>query len=295
MQQYSRRRNIEVHGVAVTDKERLMSELEKIFTPTLDSVKLCTGWGVERVGYRQSISHFGTVKCATLVQRKKNTLSEDGIFVNENLAQYAIQVTWVTKVKVREISYEYAWSRNGKVFLKETKRKPAIRITLRRPNAAVMATRTFPSFQELHWFTEYVIVEENRCKHLELLHVNITFLRKHWKELMVHLTEIQHKHFDILVLTETRIDKTSCKTYTIYLYESYQYCSKGWRGGRILVFVKKELNSYQLSFQLTEAEVVPVKVSSKENTFVLCAIYRLSSSEFKFEFEFYWHSSQIML
>lgn len=75
-----------------------------------------------------------------------------------------------------------------------------------------MATRTFQNLHEWHCFTEGVMVQENRCKHLELLHVNIRSLRKHWNELIVHLAGKQQTQVDILVLTETNNDETSWNT-----------------------------------------------------------------------------------
>ncbi|KAH9379187.1 hypothetical protein HPB48_009196 [Haemaphysalis longicornis] len=110
MEQYSRRKNIEVHGVAVTDKEDLMSVLGEISeklevpTPTVDSVE-----AVHRLRCREGkipaiLVRFRDRTVCDTWAAKRTKLREEGIFVNENLTQYVRQLMWATKLKAREIS-----------------------------------------------------------------------------------------------------------------------------------------------------------------------------------------------
>lgn len=131
---YSRRKNVEVHGVPVTDKENLMGILEEIAeklevpTPTVDSVEAVHRLKCKEGKIPAILVRFRDRKVSDTWTAKRNKLRNEGIFVNENLTHYIRQLMWATKTKAHEISYKFAWTRYGKVFVKEKEGKPAIRI-----------------------------------------------------------------------------------------------------------------------------------------------------------------------
>ncbi|KAH9367553.1 hypothetical protein HPB48_001645 [Haemaphysalis longicornis] len=131
-EQYSRRKNIEVHGVPIKDEENLMDVLTEIAgklqlsTPTVETVSTAHRLKAKEGKIPPIIVRFRKRDDRDKWCAKRTTLREEGIFINENLTQYTKQLLWATKTKAREKNYKFAWTRNGKVLVKEKEGAPKI-------------------------------------------------------------------------------------------------------------------------------------------------------------------------
>ncbi|KAH9367301.1 hypothetical protein HPB48_011924 [Haemaphysalis longicornis] len=131
-EQYSRRKNIEVHGVPLKDEENLMDVLTEIAgklqlsTPTVETVSTAHRLKAKEGKIPPIIMRFRKRDDRDKWCTKRTTLREEGIFINGNLTQYAKQLLWATKTKAREKNYKFAWTRNGKVLVKEKEGAPKI-------------------------------------------------------------------------------------------------------------------------------------------------------------------------
>lgn len=54
---------------------------------------------------------------------KRTALRNENIYVNENLTKHVKALFWKTKQLAREQSYKFAWTRNGKIFVRQRERE----------------------------------------------------------------------------------------------------------------------------------------------------------------------------
>lgn len=94
----------------------------------------------------------------------------------------------------------------------------------------------FDSFKSWESFTRELSAEENRETLLNLLHINIRSLQKHWDELILYIKD-ELSRLDVIILTETNIDESSCATFSIPGFSSCKLCREKRRGGGVLVFI----------------------------------------------------------
>lgn len=133
-EQYSRRKNIEIHGVEQREGEDLLKVVADLATklrlpqPTKESIE-----AVHRLGTRQGtrppiIVRFQDRNTRELWVRKRGALREEGIFVNENLTRQLKRLLWTTKNVAKERGYRFVWIRNGKLFVRQKEGAAVIRI-----------------------------------------------------------------------------------------------------------------------------------------------------------------------
>lgn len=65
-------------------------------------------------------------------------------------------------------------------------------------------------------------------------------------------------------------------------FQLFSECREGRRGGGILVFIKGSWMSDQLAVSCNHAEVLVLRVSNRELSFVICAVYRPPSAHIPF-------------
>lgn len=112
---------------------------------------------------------------------------------------------------------------------------------------------------------------------LNLLHINVRSVQKHWDQLNVYLQN-RLACLDILILTEVNIDSTMVSSFNLTGFQLFSDCREGRRGGGILVFIKHAWISDQLAVSCKHAEVLVLCVSNRELSFVICAVYRPPSA-----------------
>lgn len=132
----SRRLNLEIHGIPVTENEDLITELnkvaDKIEVPHLEVSDVVT---VHRLPARKDhvpgiIIHFVRQDTKDIWLKKRSTLKDvtPRIFIQENLTRFNRELLRATKDMAKEKSYAFAWYGNGKVFVRKSAGMRAIPI-----------------------------------------------------------------------------------------------------------------------------------------------------------------------
>lgn len=62
-----------------------------------------------------------------------------------------------------------------------------------------------------HVYAKQFVFKEGYKKCVDLLHVNIRSIRKHWNEFLLHLSE-KPEQTDVIALTEMNADEPTCET-----------------------------------------------------------------------------------
>lgn len=133
-EQYSRRKNIEIHGVKQSENENVLdlvkSLSEKLELPpiTEHSVE-----AVHRLRTREGrvapiLVRFTERNTRDLWIKKRVALKRDGVYVNENLTATTKNLLWVTKNKARDKEYKFIWVKNGQIFVRQKEGAAVIRI-----------------------------------------------------------------------------------------------------------------------------------------------------------------------
>lgn len=133
-EQYSRRKNVEIHGVKQAENEDLMKILADLAgklelpQPTKQNIE-----AVHRLGAKQGkatpiIVRFQHRNDRELWAGKRAVLRSEGIFINENLTKHLKHLLWNTKNVAREKGYKFVWVRNGKVFARQREGTAVMRI-----------------------------------------------------------------------------------------------------------------------------------------------------------------------
>lgn len=135
LEEYSRRRNIEIHGVPQVTKEnlrntlKLLAERLELAEPLDEHVE-----AIHRIKAKEGmvppiLVRFASTTIRDLWLKKRTALKEDSIYINENLTAHCKTLLWLAKKQAKEKSYKFAWVRNGKVFVRKQEGAPFIRIT----------------------------------------------------------------------------------------------------------------------------------------------------------------------
>lgn len=134
LEQYSRKYNIEIHGIKVTDGEDLRSVLGSLATklklpvPSSEEVE-----AVHRIKCRPNAVPPILVRFTKFETREKwleqrTCLKKEKIYVNENLTARTKTLFWLTKNKATENQYRFVWVRNGRIYVKKQEGAALIRI-----------------------------------------------------------------------------------------------------------------------------------------------------------------------
>jgi len=69
--------------------------------------------------------------CRLLFSKKRLDFAIENmtvVYINENLIQRRKQLFWLTKNKVKELGYQYWWTYNGEIYVRENKDSDRIHI-----------------------------------------------------------------------------------------------------------------------------------------------------------------------
>lgn len=141
LEQYSRRSNMEVHGLAASKGENLRTALSdlasKLEIPNFDNRDILV---VHRLPSRDGACPPVLIKFASaeirdtwLSMRKKlrslsNQQRTPALFFNENLTPANKHLFWLARTKCRELKFKYVWVKNGRILVKKDEEEPIIRI-----------------------------------------------------------------------------------------------------------------------------------------------------------------------
>ncbi|CAN7975941.1 unnamed protein product [Ixodes persulcatus] len=133
-EQYSRRKNIEIHGVKEYENENLVTVVTDLTTklqlppPTSQSIETAHRLRAREGRTAPIFVRFTERSTRDMWIKKRVSLKGEGIYVNENLTRTLKNLFWNTKKTAREKNYKFVWVRNGKIFVKEKDGSPVIRI-----------------------------------------------------------------------------------------------------------------------------------------------------------------------
>lgn len=134
LQQYSRKANVEIHGIKKTDTEDLTCIVQSIASklelsvPTVEDIE-----AVHRIKGKLNCIPPILVRFKNRATRdkwieKRMVLKDEDIYINENLTPSVKRLIWMTKKRAKEKSYRYVWSRNGRVFVRKEEGATLLRI-----------------------------------------------------------------------------------------------------------------------------------------------------------------------
>lgn len=133
-EQYSRRKNIEIHGIAQQDNEdltaivgRLAARL-KLSVPHPNQIE-----SMHRLKPRDGktppiIIRFYDRSERDLWISKRTTLKKEHVYINENLTKLQRWLFWNAKECANEMGYRYIWMKHGKILVRKKEGAAAIRI-----------------------------------------------------------------------------------------------------------------------------------------------------------------------
>lgn len=140
LDQYSRRLNLEVHGLSQHTNENLLEKLNKLASDLqLPPLSECDVEAAHRIPSKNEkkndkpdivIVRFSSRLTKERWFEKKSELrkAKSNIFFNENLTAYNKALFWKMKSRATEKEYQFTWHRNGKLFVRRTPRDRVIRI-----------------------------------------------------------------------------------------------------------------------------------------------------------------------
>lgn len=110
---------------------------------------------------------------------------------------------------------------------------------------------------------------------LNVIHINIRSICKHWNTLQVYLSGIL-KWLDVLVLTEINCTEDELGLYSLPEFETFHRCRPKGNGGGIAVYVHKCYDVDKLFYNLEECEHLLLRIKNVDNNndFLLSGIYR---------------------
>lgn len=134
LEEYSRRKNIEIHGIEETVNENPLSIVSflgvklGLKAPTPEEIE-----AIHRINAKPDMTPPLLVRFSTTTMRdswlsKRLALKSDDIYINENLTAYTKRLLWMAKSVGKEKSYKFVWARNGKVFMKKQEGMAAMKI-----------------------------------------------------------------------------------------------------------------------------------------------------------------------
>lgn len=133
-EQYSRRNNIEIHGVKQVANENLTHIIESIAVKLdLPPPKDQSVEAVHRLHSKEGktapiLVRFSERNTRDMWIKKRVTLRSEGIYINENLTKLLKSLFWSTRTRAKEKQYKFVWVRNGKIFVRQKEGASVIRV-----------------------------------------------------------------------------------------------------------------------------------------------------------------------
>lgn len=131
---YSRRNNIEIHGVKPGGNEDLNIVLKSL-AEKLDIASLTADCidAAHRLPAREGRIPPIIVKFTSRIQRdtwysKRRILVKENIFINENLTAETRRLLWQAKQVAKAKAFKFVWTKNGMVFMRKTEGSGAKKI-----------------------------------------------------------------------------------------------------------------------------------------------------------------------
>ncbi|KAH9371922.1 hypothetical protein HPB48_017587 [Haemaphysalis longicornis] len=131
LETYSRRNNLEIHGLEPTDGE----DIQVVLKSLADRLQVSTE-GIEvahRLPAKEGKIPPIIVKFERRAQRdswfdKRNVMKTEKIFINEHLAPETKHLLWQAKQVAKTKSFKFTWVRNGNVLMKKSEGLKTVRI-----------------------------------------------------------------------------------------------------------------------------------------------------------------------
>lgn len=133
-EQYSRRNNIEIHGIAQSDQEDIsiivknIAEKLSLSIPQPEKME-----SMHRLRAREGkippiIVRFNDRSERDQWMTKRTALKNERVYINENLTKLQRWLFWKAKECARERGYTYVWMKNGKILVRQREGAAAIRV-----------------------------------------------------------------------------------------------------------------------------------------------------------------------
>lgn len=136
LEQYSRRQNIEIHGLPQTANENLMDKINAL-AADLKLAHLTDSdiEGLHRLPQKRDRIPAVLVRFASrttrdqwMAQKSNMRAAKSNVYFLDNLTAQNKKLLWMMKQRCAEMQYEYAWQDNGKLLARKSDGQRAIRI-----------------------------------------------------------------------------------------------------------------------------------------------------------------------
>lgn len=139
-QQYSRRCNMEIHGLTFVPGEDLIATLtdlaQNLGLPSFQSSDILT---MHRLPTKRDTAPIVLIRFASVgiketwmaargKLRKPRQGGDQSLFFNDNLTQANKELFWLARTKGKEHGYRFVWLKNTKIYARKDEGTPVIRI-----------------------------------------------------------------------------------------------------------------------------------------------------------------------
>lgn len=136
MDQYSRRQNLEIHGLEQAEDENLLNKINNIARKlNIPEVTTREVEAVHRLPSKPDKVPVVLVRFSSRVTKEKwmqqralLRTKEPGLSFFDNLTARNKHLLWLAKVKAREHAYQFVWQRNGRVLVRKRQGGQVIQI-----------------------------------------------------------------------------------------------------------------------------------------------------------------------
>lgn len=129
----------------------------------------------------------------------------------------------------------------------------------------------------------YLCEEGEREIMLNLVHLNIRSLTKHWDELNIYLSD-RVSVLNVIVLTEINASEKDIVEYHLEGFVSFSLCREGRKEGGILIFLEDCWLADRIDVEFNYAEVLILPMHKETDSFILVAMYRPPSANMQMLF-----------
>lgn len=134
LEQYSRRSNVEIHGVAKKDNENLMEVVKHLAQklqlpePAASDIEAVHRLSAAEGKVPPILIRFKERSKRDQWIQKKMALRSDGVFINENLTKRLRTLFWKARSQAKQKGHKFVWMRNGKILVRRREGAAVIRI-----------------------------------------------------------------------------------------------------------------------------------------------------------------------
>ncbi|XP_065287717.2 uncharacterized protein [Dermacentor albipictus] len=132
MESYSRRNNLEIHGIKCHEREDLRAVINSLAgrlelpLPRNEEVEVVHSIKGKADAEAPILVRFTKRETREKWLAKRNMLKHENIYINENLTHLAKKLRWMAKRQATEKHYKYVWVRNGRIFVRKIEGAPVI-------------------------------------------------------------------------------------------------------------------------------------------------------------------------